>query len=112
MNTIKYNPSVDKTNKDEAWNNFYPECWAKFLSSFTSGVIEFVDVETDNSDWRNSLNYWKNEEDTVVFVLNLNTKFGKVNPLALVQLVRDTYADEFNYIKLGDDKYLIRMWWD
>ena len=116
MTPIKYNPSTDKTNKNEAWNSFHPETWANFLKSFPSDAIKFVDVDSGDSDpdndWRNPLNYWKNEEDTVVFELNLNTKIGKINPMSLVSLVRNTYADEFDYIELGEDKYLVRMWWD
>ena len=37
---------------------------------------------------------------------------GKHNPLTLVQLTLDIRPDEFSYIEIEPDEYLIRMWWD
>lgn len=96
-----YKRSSDKT-EDSDWNNFCPAQWQKFKEELL--VTEFVD--------RTDAEYWENSNDTVVFILNLKTKFGDIDPIGIVNSVRSVYCDEFDYVKIGEGKYIIWMWWD
>jgi hypothetical protein len=106
---IKYQPAEDKT-EDIAWNNFYPEAWKEFKESLGK-ALEMVDVIPPKSSKKNTFNayeYWKNDNDTVVFTLNTS----RIEPLAMVSLVMRTNVDEFDYVLVDKNKYVVRMWWD
>jgi hypothetical protein len=95
-----YEPSTDKTTNHD-WNSFYYESWQDFKKGF--GITEFVDVDDSVKS------YWKNEEDTVVFILDIPPKF---DIMSLVAGFKHVYADELHYMKLTDTKYIVRLWWD
>ena len=108
---LKYTQSSDKTESKQ-WNDFDPEAWHKFKVAFDIGEqpLQFIDIIPPNPEEKyNSFNYWKNKNDTVVFLFD--TSKG-INPLVMVNLVRDVYVDEFDYVEVGENLYAVRMWWD
>lgn len=107
----KYEPSSEQIFKEPS-NRFHPDAWTRFKKNLFQ-ELEFVDVIPDkgNSLWNPSL-YWKNKEDTLVFILNLESRLGKIDPMAIASMMTDLRPDEFNFEALDNDRYLIRMWWD
>jgi hypothetical protein len=114
---IKYVAAEDRMG-DTHWNNFWPDAWGRakeVLRTFSFKPLEFVDITPtgeEKLDKYNSLNYWKNTDDTIVFKLNFKSVHGKSNPLALVQIMLDIHPEEFSYIEIAPDEYIIRLWWD
>jgi hypothetical protein len=96
---MKYIPSTDKTESDSCWNNFSSDAWAEFKKCFPD--IKFVDVIEGET-------FWKNEEDTVVFIIN--NKGRRALPFAYKLM--NLCADEFDYIEVGKNKHIVRLWWD
>lgn len=102
---ISFVPSTDKMDISGDWNTFYPSAWKEFKESL--GGITFVDVTDKNH------RFWQNDHDTAVFILDLHWhKHFHIEPLALVTAVKRVHVDEFDYVKIDDHKYIIRMWWD
>ena len=90
---------------DHSFNRFYEERWQEFKDTFKPGLpFKFVDAEND-------LN-WVNNEETAVFLLELNTTFGRIEPLAIAQALLRLRPDEFDYRLIAPDVYAIRLWWD
>jgi len=91
---MKLTPSVNKTAKG-SWNNFNSDIFDQFVKDFKP---DFVDIADDLS--------WYNCEDTAVFTMPFEIDWGVVNAF------NDLIADEFDFINLGENKALIRLWWD
>lgn len=94
-----YTNSTDKTQNHD-WNNFYVEDWNRFKKEYPQ--IRFVDVDESVEK------YWKNDGDTVVFLINIRD----IHPLKFVNDIHFIHADEYHYKQVNGNKYIVRLWWD
>lgn len=87
-------------------NRFDAEGWQEFKDSFNPGPpFKFVDLEEVRGAWIN-------DEETAVFLIELNTPVGRIEPLAIAKALLRLRPDEFDYRLISPDVYAIRLWWD
>jgi hypothetical protein len=90
----------------QSYNRFDVDAWQEFRDAFRPAPpLKFVDVEGNRGTWVNN-------EETAVFLLELNTPADRFEPLCLTSFLLRLRPDEFDFINLSPDTYIIRLWWD
>jgi hypothetical protein len=108
-NKLKIVSSSEKLDTKSQWNRFHPDAWERFKNWFEligKPYLEFVDVKEKH------LPFWHNAEDTAVFIIHMKKKNFRIDPMALIRPFNQLAPDEFDYIPLTPNKYVVRLWWD
>jgi hypothetical protein len=105
MAKIHYTEAKELLSK-HSYNRFDTDAWQEFKDSFRPAPpLKFVDVEGNRGTW-------VNDEETAVFLLELNTPAGRFEPLCFASFLLKLRPDEYDFIPVSPDVYIIRLWWD
>lgn len=103
MSKINYMPSADKT-AEVLFADFSQECWNQFKCNLGKALVRFVDIETKETQYEG----WKNQEDVAVFILDAEY----LNLMDWPILLEKVGCEEYDYLTIGKDLHIIRLWWD